>query len=195
MRRVMIVGFVLATAVIVAAVAFSVSGNGSPAKPVTASDRVQRSLRLRSDPMVTPAGAAALTPGGAFSYEFSVTNTGRAPVRRLAVRSEKVISARTGDGLRVRSISNPACSGTSRVDCLFPMLEPKETQTVRIEALSAAGRRPGDELAINTFLGTYAPGPGGGVAYDVIGERKVTTGTFGAAPRALSWSGLVPSGP
>lgn len=178
MRRLTVGACIFATAAIAAAVALVVSGARLPAAPVAASDSALGSLRLDTGSTVTPVGRDVLTAGSDYTYQFTVTNTGRRPVERLGVRSEKVIGGRAGSRLEVRSVSNPACSGTARVDCMFHRLEPGEKQTVKVQARSAATRRPGDQLVINTFLGTFAPTPSGGVAFDVIGERDATTATF-----------------
>ncbi|HEX2315882.1 MAG TPA: hypothetical protein VHJ17_19205 [Thermomonospora sp.] len=169
------------TAATVAVVVAAVAWLGGGARTGRVRIDGDADVRVTADRTVTP---AALTPGQVFHYRFTVTNGGRSPVRQVAVRSEKAATGRSGAGLAVRSVSDPACAGRDRVDCLFPRLEPGETRTVRVEGRSAAAPRPGDRLVIHTFPGFLAPTADGEVAYEVIGEEAVTTGVFVARPGA-----------
>ncbi|MFC6884146.1 MULTISPECIES: hypothetical protein [Actinomadura] len=177
------VAVVLAVAVVAAVTVFGDGGPGAGSRPVNAAHAAS-GLRLDADAAVLPVGTAALVPGGAYEYTFRVRNTGRRPVRSLIARSEQVTGPRAGKGLRVVAISDPSCRAGDRVDCHFPVLRPGDSRTVRVRVRAAAARRAGDELAIRTYLATYAPIARGQVTYDVLGEARTTRDTFGDAPSA-----------
>jgi hypothetical protein len=133
-------------------------------------------VRLSVDAAPTP---RTLSPGGAFVYEFKVSNIGTKTVTNVAAQSGKVPGDRAGTDLNVVSVSDRSCSGSGRVACLFPRLAPGETRTVRVGAKTAKTRKSGDTLTIKTFLAEMVPGVGKDIDYDIIGKPLTTTGRFG----------------
>jgi hypothetical protein len=136
-------------------------------------------LELKADRHVTPLSEEGLRPGSRFRYSFSVTNTGKAEMRHIVVRSVKVASPATGGDLAIVSISDPACWGVGHGECIFQRLRSGETRTVHITAESSARNRPGDRLMIRTFTGRFSGPVGGSIPLEVVGDAQVTTGRFG----------------
>ncbi|REE98488.1 uncharacterized protein DUF11 [Thermomonospora umbrina] len=168
-----IVGVMAGLAVAVAALAW-LSGQDGPRR-VTLSEDAEGDVRVAADRTVTP---SSLQPGSVFRYRFSVTNDGGSAIRQLAVRSEKAATGSSETGLDVRSVSDPHCSGTVRVDCLFPKLGPGETRTVRVEGRASRTGRAGDRVLIHTFPGFLTHAPHGDLTYEVVGGEAVTTGVL-----------------
>ncbi|MEU5877365.1 hypothetical protein [Spirillospora sp. NPDC047279] len=180
MRRILVVGSVLAVATagaVVAAARFS----DVRAEPVEAS-AAQHQLSLKADTGITPVGAASLLPGGQFEFAFQITNHGPAAVERLIVRTEKVAGARGGQDLKIVSLSGGTCRIERGVSCHFEELPAGETRTVRVRAQAETTRAAGEKLKLRTFMATYIPGLGDQISCGVLGRTATTEGTF-AAPR------------
>lgn len=184
MRRRLAVAVIVAAVAVATVIAVALRPDG-PARAVDAAS-VRGWLELETDSGVKPVGSPALIPGGQYTYGFRVTNTGPAPVRQLVVHSEKVIGGRAGQEFRILSVSDSACRGWRGLHCQFDLLGPGESRTVQVKGQAEATRAPGDVLTLNTFLAAFAPGTGGQVSYDVLGERQATKGVFRSARRRVT---------
>ncbi|MBO2448377.1 hypothetical protein J4573_14830 [Actinomadura barringtoniae] len=179
MRRRLVVVVIVAAVAVATAAAVALRPDGSKRAVDAAS--VRDWLELETDPAVTPVGSPSLVPGGQYTYEFRVTNTGPAPVRQLVVHTEKVIGGRAGEQFRILSVSEPSCRPWRGLHCQFDLMGPGESRTVKVKGQAEATRHPGDVLTLNTFLAAFAPANGGQVSYDVLGERQATKGIFRTA--------------
>jgi hypothetical protein len=179
-RRLLILLAVLGLAAGAGLAVGALTGSGShPFRVVDAESGADMSgLKLTADPHVTPLNEDGLRPGSRFGYSFRVTNTGKAVMRHIVVRSVKVASPATGGSLAIASISDPACWGVGHSECIFQRLKPGETRTVRVTAESSARDRPGDRLVIRTFAGRFSGPVGGSIPLEVVGDARVTTGRF-----------------
>jgi hypothetical protein len=135
-------------------------------------------LSLRADAQLTSRTGDRLLPGQHAGYTFSVTNGGRDAIRHVVARSVKVAAPGTDDRLSVVSVSDAACWGIGRVECIFQQLAPGETRTVRVIVATPKDRPPRDRIVIHTFLGRFTEPVGGTVPLEVIGDIKATTGRF-----------------
>jgi len=183
-RRRLIVAVIVAAVAVATVIAVALRPDG-PGRAVDAAS-VRDWLELETDPAVTPVGTSSLVPGGQYTYGFRVTNTGPAPVRQLVVHTEKVTGGRAGEEFRILSVSEPSCRGWRGLHCQFDLLGPGESRTVKVKGQSETTRAPGDVLTLNTFLAAFAPGAGGQVSYDVLGERQATKGVFRSARRRVA---------
>ena len=134
-------------------------------------------LSLGADPRLRPLTGDHLRPGAQAGYSFSVTNAGPDAIRHVVARSVKVASGRD-DRLTVVSVSDPACWGVGRVECIFQELVPGETRTVRVVVATPLTRPPGGRLVIHTFIGRFTGPVGGAIPLEVVGDIKATTGRF-----------------
>ncbi|MEV5705574.1 hypothetical protein [Actinoallomurus sp. NPDC052274] len=150
-----------------------------PARVVDAEGDADLShLSVRADPSLAPEAGHRLVPGHRAVYGFSVTNAGPETIRHVVARSVKVAAPGMDDRLSVVSVSDPACSGVGRVECIFQRLDPGETRTVRVVVETPADRPPRGRMTIHTFLGRFTEPIGGTIPLEVIGEIRATTGRF-----------------
>jgi hypothetical protein len=135
-------------------------------------------LSLNADPRLVPLTGDRLVPGRRAGYSFSVTNAGPDAIRHVVARSVKVAAPGTDDRLAVVSVSDPACWGIGRVECIFQRLAPGETRTVRVVVDIPADRPPRGRMVIHTFMGRFTEPVGGTIPMEVLGEIRATTGRF-----------------
>lgn len=151
-----------------------------PARVVDAEGTADLShVVLRADTRLVPVGGRRLTPGKRARYSFTITNLGTDAIRHLVARSVRVAERGADDTLDVASVSDPACSGVGRVECIFQQLSPGETRTVRVVLNTSRVERPRDRIMIHTFIGRFTGPVGGSIPLEVVGDIKVTTGRFG----------------
>lgn len=135
-------------------------------------------LSLGAQPDLVPVTGNRLVPDARAGYSFSVTNAGPDAIRHVVARSVKVATPGTDDRLSVVSVSDPACWGVGRVECIFQQLAPGETRTVQVVVRTPPRRPPGGRMMIHTFIGRFTEPVGGTIPLEVVGEIKATTGRF-----------------
>ncbi|WP_158587956.1 DUF11 domain-containing protein [Actinomadura logoneensis] len=168
-------GLAVAGAAAVATAPWSTLGSRTAHGPVDAAQAASH-LRVSADRSARPVGADRLTPGGRYSYTFTVTNAGDRPVRGLVARSEPA----AGEGaMRLVSVSDPSCHRYERVVCSFPPLDAGERRTVEVVATAAGSGHSGDVLRISTYLASFSTVARGSVSYDVLGRPVSTVTAFG----------------